>query len=168
MTEFPETPEFFLIIFPELRKMEEIHHNNLGDFLLLSFIPSKKLEICFFFSQVNFCFIMWKKTRQKRCFFILLMIICPGYSSWIKKIMGKKISKIIQEIFFFPSGKYILQIFFFQGRIFLSFYEKSISLDFFFHFFFKSLKIILVIFFPHFFLIQENVLGRIHEYQKIL
>lgn len=85
-------------------------------------------------------------------FFILLMIICPGYSSWIKKIMGKKISKIIQEIFFFPSGKYILQMFFFQGRIFLSFYEKSISLDFFFHFFFKSLKIILVIFFPHFFL----------------
>lgn len=122
----------------------------------------------FFFLPGEFLFHNVKKNKKKKMFFILLMIICPGYSSWIKKIMGKKISKIIQEIFFFPSGKYILQIFFFQGRIFLSFYEKSISLDFFFHFFFKSLKIILVIFSPHFFLIQENVLGRIHEYQKIL
>lgn len=81
LTEFPETPEFFLIIFPELRKMEEIHHNNLGDFLLLSFIPSKKLENMFFFLPGEFLFHNVKKNKKKKMFFILLMIICPGYSS---------------------------------------------------------------------------------------
>lgn len=94
----------------------------------------------FFFLPGEFLFHNVKKNKKKKMFFILLMIICPGYSSWIKKIMGKKISKIIQEIFFFPSGKYILQIFFFQWRIFLSFYEKSISLDFFFHFSTKRIR----------------------------
>lgn len=117
--------------------MEEIHHNNLGDFLLLSFIPSKKLENMFFFLPGEFLFHNVKKNKKKKMFFILLMIICPGYSSWIKKIMGKKISKIIQEIFFFPSGKYILQIFFFQGK------KKCLDLVFvqgesFFHFMKKA------------------------------